>query len=83
MVRLIQNARKQAQLKITDRIAVHADAPAELRSALERHAGHIRDQTLALELRFGPPSAHGFRVSDDIDGREIEFTIERVAVASQ
>jgi hypothetical protein len=26
-------------------------------------------------------SSHGFRVSEDIDGHEIEFTIERVAVS--
>jgi isoleucyl-tRNA synthetase len=83
MVRLIQNARKQAQLNITDRIIVRADVPAKLRSALEKHAGSIRDQTLALELRFASPSARGFRVSEDIDGYEVEFTIERVAASSQ
>ena len=79
MVRLIQNARKQARLNITDRIAIHADVPAELRRAFEKHARHIRDQTLAIELSFGGPSARGFRVSDDIDRHEVEFTIERVA----
>ena len=81
MVRLIQNARKQAQFKITDRIIVHANLPPELRRAFEKHEGHIRDQTLALELKFGGP-LHGFRVSEDIDGHEVEFTIERIAAGA-
>jgi hypothetical protein len=81
MVRLIQNARKQAQFKITDRIIVHANLPPELRRAFEKHEGHIRAQTLALELKFGGP-LHGFRVSEDIDGHEVEFTIERIAAGA-
>jgi len=81
MVRLIQEARKQAQLRITDRIKVHAEVPAQLRGAMQKHERHIRDETLAIELGFGGPRSRGFRVSEDIDGHAIEFSIERVKKA--
>jgi isoleucyl-tRNA synthetase len=78
-VRLVQNARKEAKFNITDRIAVHANVPTDLRSALERHERHIRDQTLAVRFNLGGAAVTGHRVQDDIDGRRVEFSIERMA----
>ncbi|GAB3646235.1 isoleucine--tRNA ligase [Glycomyces tarimensis] len=59
VVRVVQQARKDADLDVTDRIEVTIAADDEVRAAVERHAGFVKGETLALELGFGelPPEA--------------------------
>ena len=55
VVRLIQTARKDADLHVSDRIALALDGPAEVRDAVDEHRAYVMDQTLAESLELGTP----------------------------
>jgi len=50
IVRLVQRARRDAGLQVTDRIRLRLGLPAELVGVVEKWHGHIASQVLALEL---------------------------------
>ena len=50
LVRLVQQARKDADLQITDRIHLALDAPDEVHDALVAHETWFKDQTLTEEI---------------------------------
>jgi isoleucyl-tRNA synthetase len=52
VVRVIQQARKDAGLDVSDRVAVTVDAVPEVREAVEAHLAFVKAETLALELTF-------------------------------
>jgi isoleucyl-tRNA synthetase len=64
-VRSVQEARKQADLHVSDRIRIVARAAERTRRALDRHRDFIMRETLALDLRFdaAPPAGE---VADDV-----------------
>jgi isoleucyl-tRNA synthetase len=51
---VIQQARKDADLDVTDRVNVTVDAADAVRAAVEAHLDFVKAETLALELGFGP-----------------------------
>ncbi|MEQ8767049.1 MAG: isoleucine--tRNA ligase [Planctomycetota bacterium] len=53
IVRLIQNARRDADLHVADRIQLTLDVPAEAKSAAETWSEFILEQTLGTELVIG------------------------------
>ena len=53
LVRVVQNARKDAGLHVSDRIALGVDGSPAVVEAAKRHAALIASQTLALDLEFG------------------------------
>jgi isoleucyl-tRNA synthetase len=57
VIRIIQQARKDADLHVSDRIELVVGTDDELRSAIETHADQIRTATLAVSLAFGPIEA--------------------------
>jgi isoleucyl-tRNA synthetase len=50
VVRVVQDARKQAGLEVTDRIELGWQAPAAVTAALEAHAAALADEVLASRL---------------------------------
>nr|BFF23821.1 hypothetical protein GCM10025732_17860 [Glycomyces mayteni] len=52
LVRVIQQARKDADLDVSDRVAVTVDASAAVREAVEAHLDFVKAETLALALDF-------------------------------
>lgn len=50
-VRLVQQARKDADLAVTDRISATLTLPQEMVDAVETHRSWVADQVLAVELR--------------------------------
>ncbi len=55
VVRLVQQARKDAGLQVTDRISLLLAAEAPVRGAVEEHADWLRSQVLATELTVVDP----------------------------
>ncbi len=76
LVRLIQQARKEAGFAVGDRIRLTLDPPEGLLPVLERHEAWIREQTLCLELRRGAPE-DGVR-SVELAGGTLRYGLERV-----
>jgi isoleucyl-tRNA synthetase len=77
-IRLVQSARKNARFEITDRIALVASVPQELRSAVERHIDAVRAETLTVDLVFAADPS-GERVEqDEFDGMQAHVGLRRV-----
>ena len=60
VVRLIQIARKEAALDVSDRIDLALECEGEVADAVDVHADYIREQTLAATLRVGSADACAF-----------------------
>jgi isoleucyl-tRNA synthetase len=77
-VRLVQNARKDAGLAVTDRIALTARLDGPLAEAVKRHAAYVGGETLSVGLHLDvEPKGH--KVEDEIDGHKLAFGIEKAA----
>src|SRR5206468_2685553 len=50
VVRVVQEARKEADLRVTDRITLRIRCSGELARSIAKHADYIRNETLATEL---------------------------------
>lgn len=77
VVRVVQMARREAGLSVSDRVRLGLELPAELHEAVSRHADMIRSQTLATELVVG--QASGSFVKDaTIGGAEVRIALSPV-----
>jgi isoleucyl-tRNA synthetase len=56
LVRVIQQARREKGLDVSDRIRLTIDAPDSVRAAAQAHEALIRSETLALEVAYGAAS---------------------------
>ncbi|HZE38072.1 MAG TPA: isoleucine--tRNA ligase [Stackebrandtia sp.] len=74
VVRVVQNARKDADLNVTDRINLTVDAPPEVTDAANTHRDFVARETLAASLEFAP-------VTDGFAGEAGDGLTIRVAVA--
>jgi isoleucyl-tRNA synthetase len=59
-VRLVQQARKDAGLHVSDRVRVTFEADAATAAAIAAHADYVREQVLATELAVGAAPAGAF-----------------------
>jgi len=72
LVRAVQDERKAAGLRVSDRIALEVAVPADRVAAVEAHRDLVAAETLAVELTV---------TSDGVpDGAEPRVTVRRVAV---
>jgi isoleucyl-tRNA synthetase len=82
VVRLIQDARKQAGLNVSDRIAVRYTASDGVSEAFEQHAAYIRRETLAIRLEPGlETDGTWHQAEDEIDGQRVVVALRREASA--
>lgn len=73
VVRAVQQARREAGLHVSDRIALRVDAPADVETAVREHEAFVTGEVLATSVAFGP-------VEDGFTGEVGEGTVT-VAVA--
>jgi isoleucyl-tRNA synthetase len=74
VVRLVQEARKNSGLEISDRISLVWQAEGELAAAVEEHAGSVAGEVLATSMSAGSPEGEVF--GDDALG--LRFSLARV-----
>jgi isoleucyl-tRNA synthetase len=77
LVRLVQQARKEAGLHVADQINLGLDIPSPLVFALEKHKAYISEQTLAKELVFGKSNSFGFSQEQVLGGENIRLSISK------
>jgi isoleucyl-tRNA synthetase len=76
IVHAVQNARRDAGLEISDRVALDLDGDAELVSAARAHGGYITGETLATSITYGErqlANTSGVTIS----GQRLEIGLER------
>ncbi len=74
LVRVIQQERKDRDLRITDRIRLTLDLPETLADSLRPHLGWLQSQVLAVEVAEG----RNLAVTAKVDGQEIGFDFEPI-----
>jgi isoleucyl-tRNA synthetase len=80
VVRLIQNARKQSNFNLVDRINVAIEAHGQLKAALQCHRRTIMEETLAQKLSLDAelPKDSDDVAFEELDGEPLRFTIARI-----
>jgi isoleucyl-tRNA synthetase len=72
LVRLIQQSRKDADLQITDRIALNIEtANDDVMAALDSFGSYIAEQTLAKSVELGEAGKCNHRFEQKIDGGDV------------
>ncbi len=79
VVRLIQEARKNAQFDITDRISLTIKAGDGVARAIEGHRAYIAEQTLASAIAVGEAVQGAFTTQAELDGQGIELGLSKAA----
>ena len=74
LVRVVQQARREAGLDVGDRISLTVDATAEVTAAVRKHEEFVASETLATSVSYG-------EVAEGFDGTVGEGVKVRVAVA--
>ena len=77
-VNRIQNLRKQADLNLTDRIAIQYHGSAAITASIMAHADWVCNETLALNIEASEDPTGDAREHFDIDGEELVIGISRV-----
>ena len=68
LVRVVQQARRQAGLQVTDRIVVTIDAPADVVAATREHEQLIAGEVLARRVDYAPvPDGFAGVVGDGVE----------------
>jgi isoleucyl-tRNA synthetase len=77
LVRFIQEARKKAELEITNRIRLRLEVPEGFTAALSAHRDYIADETLAVDITTLSAGERGAASLVRVDEYEVRFLIER------
>jgi len=77
LVRLVQQARKDAKLHVSDRIRLRVSADKAVGDAMTAHDGYIREQTLAQELVAGEPEAGMFVAEGEVGDTRARVALTR------
>jgi isoleucyl-tRNA synthetase len=76
LIRLIQDARKDAGLAVTDRIVLGVDAGGDVAAALAVHADTVAGETLATSVS-GALDPGGHRQTAELDGSPVTISVRR------
>jgi isoleucyl-tRNA synthetase len=74
IVHAVQNARKEAGLQVTDRIALTLGGDDDLLEAARAHEAYIAGETLATSVSYG---GDGAAQSLTVDGKDLRIQVER------
>jgi isoleucyl-tRNA synthetase len=77
LVRTVQDLRKEAGLKVSDRIELAIDADGEVAEAVRAHGDYLRGETLAAALHRAP-QGDGFEASFELDGTPVRLWLRPV-----
>ena len=79
-VRLVQQARKDAGLHVSDRIALWIDTDAATAATLREHEAYVKEQVLAVDVQFAAPPADSFAAEGKVgsgDGAAVRFGVAK------
>jgi isoleucyl-tRNA synthetase len=77
LVHQVQMMRKEARLAVQDHIRIAVDAESETWEAIAEHRGYICAETLAVELRAGPPPEAWLARAANVDGARMSVALTR------
>jgi isoleucyl-tRNA synthetase len=77
LVRLVQDARKNAGLAVSDRIELAVDATGAVAEAVEAHSDWVGGETLAVAVRTGKLDGAAHEESKEIDGTPVGISLRK------
>ncbi|WP_117214984.1 isoleucine--tRNA ligase [Allorhizocola rhizosphaerae] len=77
VVRVVQQARREADLAVTDRIALTIEASAEVEAAVRAHEEFVAGETLASSVGFGSVPENVF-VGEAGEGEQVRVQVNRL-----
>ena len=78
VVRAVQQARKDADLQISDRIKLGISCSDHLNKAIKLHKDYICSQTLCQEIEYRLLQQYDHKSNIKIDNEDLELTIKRI-----
>jgi isoleucyl-tRNA synthetase len=75
-VRAIQEARKNQNLIVTDRISISINAPEVVQNAIYKHLSYITEQVLATSIDFDAHGQNSLIHDGNVDGELITLSID-------
>lgn len=78
LVRLVQQARKEAGLHIADHIKLALELPSTLSSVIEKHRDYISDQTLTKSLVYEAANGKMFFQEQTLNGQKIKLGLSKL-----
>ena len=78
VIRLVQDARKDAGLDVADKIALHLGATGDLAAAIAVHKATIAAETQAVEWSDVPLARDAFTAEKKVDGQPLTITLRKV-----
>nr|MDJ0976768.1 class I tRNA ligase family protein [Planctomycetota bacterium] len=79
LVRMVQNARKDAGYEVTDRITVTVEAPEAVLAAVRAHETYVVGQVLASSVSYGAPDGADHVGEGKIAGEAVRVGVTRDA----
>lgn len=73
VVRMVQQARKAADLVVSDRIDLAITGPQEVEQAVQQFGDYLQEQTLATRLHIGAPQTESHLFEETLAGEAIRF----------
>ena len=77
VIRLVQNARKNAGLEVSDTIVLNLETSGELQSAVQTHQGTIQAEVLAAEMALGAHPGSSYSETADVDGVPLTISLSK------
>jgi isoleucyl-tRNA synthetase len=80
VVRHVQNARKEAELQMEDRIELYlATAAEEIRNAINAHRSYIMSETLAVKWATQPLGGDSYKTTVKVDGQPLTIELRKIS----
>lgn len=79
LVRMIQQARKDAGLDVSDRISLYLDSSEQVAKAVASHRDYLMEQTLTVELLDVRPKAQEFSAESTLDDQKVTISFSKAA----
>jgi len=77
MVRMVQQARKDAGLNVADRIRLFIGGPENVLAAIKANQAYITEQTLTAELLVQAPIDATYTVENELEGQKVSLALTR------
>ncbi|MDP4834965.1 MAG: DUF5915 domain-containing protein, partial [Ilumatobacteraceae bacterium] len=78
VIRLVQQARRDADLHVSDRIRLTLGAPEDVAAAVQAHAAMVQSETLARELLVTTVGDNGNSANTTLDDMPLFVGVERL-----
>jgi isoleucyl-tRNA synthetase len=77
VIRLVQNARKNAGLEVSDTIHLGLEAAGDLRRALEEHEAAVKSEVLAESLSFAALEGALYKEEAKVEGQALMISLKK------